>query len=69
MKTINDVMEEGDISKATVHNRLNRLKKGGLKVMPVYRHENGRPVRVFTEEVAQMIIDWRGKKPGRKKGK
>ena len=67
MKTINDIMKEGDICKATVHNRLNQMKKIGIKPRPVYEHIDNRPVRIFTDEMAEQIIDWRGAKPGRKK--
>ena len=64
MQTILDIMIQADISKATVHNRLKRLP---VKVRPVYQHINGRPVRVFTDEIADQIINWTGAKPGRKK--
>lgn len=64
MQTINDIMIKADISRATVHNRLNRLP---MKVRPVYEHINGKPVRVFTDEISLEIINWRGAKPGRKK--
>ena len=66
MQTINDIMIKGDISRATVHNRLNRLER---EVIPDYQQENGRPVRIFTEEIAEAIINWTGAKPGRKKQK
>lgn len=66
MQTINDIMKKGDISRATVHNRLNRLER---EVIPDYQQENGRPIRIFTDETAEAIINWRGAKPGRKKQK
>ena len=64
MQTINDIMKKGDISRATVHNRLKRLK---IKVIPFYQQENGRVIRIFPDETADLIINWRGAKPGRKK--
>ena len=66
MQTINDIMIKGDISRATVHNRLNRLE---TKVIPDYQQENGHPVRIFTDKEAEAIINWRGAKSGRKKQK
>ena len=64
MQTINDIMKKGDISRATVHNRINRLE---IELIPIYQQENGHPVRIFTDKEAEAIINWTGAKPGRKK--
>ena len=69
MITAKEIMKRANISRSTIVYRLKQMKKAGIKIKEFYLNENNRPIRVFTEEIAEQIINWRGAKPGRKKQK
>ena len=69
MITIRDIEKQADISRETIYYRLKQLQKRGMEIKSEYVTEDSRPVRIFTDETAEAIINWRGAKPGRKKQK
>ena len=64
METIKQVASNAGVSTRTVQRRA-----GVLGVEKRYEGKPGEPIRVFTEIEAEQIVNWRGAKPGRKKGK
>ena len=69
MISIYDLGEKADISRETIYYRLKQLQKRGMEIKSEYVTEDSRPIRIFTDEIAEQIINWRGAKPGRKKQK
>ena len=67
MKTKKYLLTETGLTKQGLTYRINQMKKSGIVISSEYQETNRAPIRVFTDEIAQMIIDWRGKKPGRKR--
>ena len=67
MITAKEIMEKAGISRSTIIYRIKQMKNAGIVISSEYQETNRAPIRVFTDEIAQMIIDWRGAKPGRKR--
>ncbi len=67
MITKKDLLIATGLTQQGLDYRLKQMKKAGMKIKPMYQQTNRAPIRVFAEEVAQQIIDWRGAKPGRKR--
>ena len=67
MITKKQLLLETGLSQQGLDYRIGIMKKSGIVIKSEYQETNRAPIRVFTDEVAQMIIDWRGAKPGRKR--
>lgn len=62
MITKNELADKLNLSGLTVRNRAK-----ALNLEEKYETENGTNIRVFTDQEADMIENYRGKKPGRKR--
>ena len=62
METIKQVATNAGVSTRTVQRRA-----GVLGIGKRYEGKPGEPIRVFTETEAGQIINWQGRRPGRKK--
>ena len=67
MITKKDLIQSTGLTQQGLDYRLKQMKKAGIKIKPMYQQTDRAPIRVYSEEVAQLIIDWRGAKPGRKR--
>ena len=73
MITKKDLKRLSGLTQQGLDYRLKQMKKAGIKIKPMYKQTDRAPIRIYSEEVAEQIVNWRGRKPGpkpgRKKGK
>ncbi len=63
MITINDIVKKSGLTRTAVSYRIKQM--GGLPIR--YVHGKVGAIRVYTEQDLQAILDYKAKKPGRKK--
>lgn len=66
MKTIEYMMITGKVSRATVYLRLKKIEEVTGKIEKEYQDGKTNPDRIVPDNIAEMVINYRGKKPGRK---
>ncbi len=69
MITKKDLCIRADLTQQGLDYRLKQMEKTGIKIKAIYQQTDRAPIRIFTNEIAEAIINWRGAKPGRKKQK
>jgi hypothetical protein len=67
MITSKEVAKQADISMSGLVYRLKQMELAGCKIEERYKRGKVGAIRVYTDADLQTIVNWKGKKPGRKR--